>query len=617
MNLRPHAIVDLLAADSSWPGFQAARRYIREIQTRAEARALVQAVEGADLTSRSDFAARSVRVAILGSHSSQNLHDALALQFLDRGLFCAQYHAPFGQLSQEIRHPDSDFYRHRADLILLLPDPASLQPRESPRTTAAADRLLGLIWEDVTILRTRLPAALVLIQNFVPPEFRPLGVLDPKQDLGWADFYRYANLGLSERCRRESGVHVLDAAHLSASAGLEWTSLHKPFFLAGCLTPDPLAAPLARDVAAFAAALRGYARKCLVVDLDNTLWGGVVGEDGVAKVQIGGSFPGNVYAALQRQILSLIERGVILAINSKNDEADGWEPFATRPEMVLRRTHVSAARINWQDKVTNLREITAELNIGLDAVVVLDDSAVERDWIETALPEVYVAPVGDPLESVRWLASCRLFDTLSLTAEDALRPKSYAATAERSRLASQAGDLEAFLHGLELVVTIGPPTEAQLGRLAQLTQKTNQFNLTTRRYSEEQVARMRQSPDWALFFCACRDRFADEGVVGTAFVRRESEAWTIDTFLLSCRVLGRGVERAFLAWLCGQAEQAGARRVRGEFISTAKNGQVATFYRDQGFAPVRAADGRSLWELQLPGAGDMWPKWIRLQTTPS
>jgi len=607
----PHAseVIEMLLGDSSWKGFPEVRHYIHEMRTRADARALALIIEHPAIAAREDFNIRRIRIAMAGSLSTENFRDALTLQFLDRGLFCQQYHSPFGQLAQEIRDPFSGLHRFGADMVVLIPQLSGYLPRDGTLSTPAAEQLVQAVWEDVSILRQRFPGP-ILVQNFLPVEFRPMGILDCKEVLGAADFYRSANLLLSQRIRTEPDVFILDAAHLAAHSAVPWTSLHKQNFLAGCGVPDQLTSTLARDIAAAGAALKGFARKCLVLDLDNTLWGGVVGEEGVAGIRIGGGFPGNIYASLQGLIASLAERGVILAVNSKNNEKDAWEVFDSRSEMVLKREHFSCARINWQDKATNLKEIARELNIGLESMVVLEDSVIEQRWIETACPETYVIPASDPLEMLWYLATTRLFDTLSKTADDALRAKSYGAAGARKRMETEASDLNHFLYSLDLVVEIGIPTPAQQGRVAQLTQKTNQFNLTTRRYSEEQIRRKQDDPAWKVFCCSCSDRFAAEGLIGVAIVHTEVEDWLIDAFLLSCRVLGRGVERAFLAWICGQAERAGARSVTGEFIRTGKNGLAERFYEDNGFAAILEKDGHSKWRLQLPAPETMWPGWI-------
>jgi FkbH-like protein len=602
-------IVDLLCAQASWKGFPQVRRYLREKRTKAEIRALAEVSTRREISDRSDFPTRLCRIAAVGSRSTENLRDAIAVQCLDRGLFCEQYHAPFGQFSQEIRNANSGLYRFKPDVVVLFPHPSNYLPPNSALNERSAGELIEALWAEISILRDKFDGP-ILVGNFLAPEARPLGILDGKQDLGVADFCRHANYALSQRLRQQPAVFVLDVAHLSSFGAAPWSTLHKGHYLAGYGIPDQLATHLARDIAAAGAALKGFTCKCLVVDLDNTLWRGIVGEDGVASLQIGGSFPGNVYAALQSQIKALLDRGALLAVNSKNNEEDVRAVFETRKDMILKWADFSCVRVNWTDKVTNLREIAQEMNIGLDSLVVLDDNPAEREWIETACPEVYVIPESDPLEMLRALAVTRLFDSLSVTAEDRQRKGSYAAMAQRNRLRTEKADLDEFLHGLQLTVEIGAPTGAQLGRVAQLTQKTNQFNLTTRRYSEERLQQLPQSGEWEVFYCSCHDRFADEGIVGAAIVHKRGVDWVIDTFLLSCRVLGRGVEQAFLWWICGRAEREGARRVIGEFVRSGKNGQTENFYQANGFCALPADNDCLRHRLDLPLREDRWPAWI-------
>jgi len=602
-------IVNLLCTQASWKGFPQVRRYLREKPTRAGIRALAEIPSRREIADRPDFPARLFRIAVAGSRSTENLRDAIAVQCLDRGLFCEQYHAPFGQFSQEIRTANSGLYQFKPDVVVLLPHPSNYLPSNSALNQSAAEELIETLGTELSILREKFDGP-ILVGNFLAPEPRPLGILDSKQDLGVADFYRYANYALSQRLRQQPAVFVLDLAHFSSFGAVPWSTLHQGQYLAGYGVPDQLATHLARDIAAAGAALKGFTRKCLVVDLDNTLWGGIVGEDGVAGLQIGGSFPGNVYAALQREIRALLNRGVLLAVNSKNNEEDVRAVFETRKEMVLKWADFAAVRVNWADKVTNLREIAQEMNIGLDSLVVLDDNAAEREWIETACPEVYVIPESDPLEMLRALSVTRLFDSLSITAEDRLRMASYTAMESRKRQQADNADLGEFLHGLQLTVEIGAPSGAQLGRVAQLTQKTNQFNLTTRRYSEDRLRQLLGTGEWEVFYCSCHDRFAEEGIVGVAVVHKRGVEWVIDTFLLSCRVLGRGVEQALLWWICGRAEREGASHIIGEFVPSSKNGQTETFYSANGFSKLPADNACLRHRLDLPVREDRWPAWI-------
>lgn len=547
--------------------------------------------------------------------SLDNLVEPLALGLLERGMFGVFYQAPFGQLAQAVRDGGSDLVRHEPDVIVLAPL-TGVWARTGDCTDASVRLTVEETWAHVTALQNRF-RGLLLLQNIGPQEVRPLGILDSRLELGRADFARSVNLELSKRCRETGMAHLLDADFLGGQAGVVWPALHKQQMMASRPLADGLAVQLAADIAAFCAALKGFARKCLVVDLDNTLWGGVVGEDGVTAVKLGGSYPGNLYTALQGQIKSLHDRGISLAILSKNNEADAWEVFDGRPEMVLRRSDFSAHRINWQDKATNLRGLASDLRLGLDAFVVLDDNPVEQALIEETLPEVDVCPASDPLDMLRWLATCRRFESLSITEEDSLRAKSHAASSLRNELSSTAGDLESYLRGLDTVVEFGRLTAAQVPRVAQLTQKTNQFNLTTRRMTEKEVQGLIDAADWRVFQCSCRDRFADEGVIGVAILKIEQSSWHLHTYLMSCRVLGRGVEKAFLHGVCEEASAEGAVVLRGEYLRTAKNGQTEMFFEACGFTSLERTPDHGLWQRVLPLSTELKPAWITLNRAES
>jgi len=601
-----------LAEVADWRSIRVAQKALRDRMGRPDIILLTKFLMGGEIRKRSDFDSRSMRISIASDTSLDNLAEPLALRLLDRGLFGIQYHAPFAQLAMEVRNPDSGFFQIKPEVAILAPL-AGIWRKISEANANGVAQATDEAWAHVMALRKNF-GGLILLQNVFLTEHRPTGILDSRGDLGRADFGRAVNLRLSQLCRDTGEAFILDAQWLSGQCGAIWPSLHKQEFMGSRPLANELASHLASEIAAFCAARKGFARKCLALDFDNTLWGGIVGEEGAAGVQLAGGFPGNLYTELQKEIRSLKDRGVVLAGLSKNNEADAWEVFSRRPEMILQRTDFSAHRINWQDKAANLRELAAELNLGLDSFVLLDDSPVERALVSEVLPEVEVCPCGDPLEMLRWLASCRQFDTLAITREDALRAKSYAATEARSQLAVQAGNLEEYLLNLGTQVVVGCDALEQVARVAQLTQKTNQFNLTTRRYTEPEIQKMVQAPDWRVFWCSCRDRFADEGVIGAALVKIDSGEYYLDTFLMSCRVLGRGVEKAFLGSVCQYAHANGVKTIRGEFIPSAKNAQTEKFYEACGFIAGNSTAAGLSWHLSLPAPENLVPKWIALQT---
>ena len=343
--------------------------------------------------------------------------------------------------------------------------------------------------------------------------------------------------------------------------------------------------------------------KCLVLDLDNTLWGGVLGEDGIDGILLGGDYPGKAFSYWQRALLQLSRHGVILALCSKNNEADVQEAWEHNPSMVLRREHFAAMRINWQDKATNLREIADELNIGLDSMVFLDDNPAERELVRQMLPQVTVPDFPDKpyllMPFYKQLVQ-RYFRIYRVTSEDLAKTEQYRANAQRKMEQSRFGDLESFLYSLDICLEIKEADEHALPRIAQMTQKTNQFNLTTRRYTEADV-HQRIDQGWRVFCVNVSDRFGDSGITATIFLEPlADDAVRIDSLLLSCRILGKGIEEAFFKTVLNLLRLDGVRKVYADYLPTPKNSQTADFYDRMGMTCVATqADGAKRYELAL------------------
>jgi FkbH-like protein len=369
--------------------------------------------------------------------------------------------------------------------------------------------------------------------------------------------------------------------------------------------------PVAQACARVLLPAMGKVRKAIVVDLDNTLWGGVVGEDGPHGLKLGSEYPGAAFRALQRVLLECHERGVILAIASKNNEKDAMEVLVDHPEMLLRPLHFAAMQINWNPKPENLRLIARTLNIGIDSLIFIDDNPAERAQMREQLPEVLVVELPvDPMGYADAIRQLPVLERLRVSAEDRDRGRQYEEQRQREELHRTSGSIEDFYRSLEMQVTIRPIEPNTLARSSQLTQKTNQFNLTTRRYDEARIASMLDDEAWRTYACSVRDRFGDNGLVGLALVRVLGESWSIDTFLLSCRVIGRTVETGMLARIAAEAYSAGVKRLIGEFIPTAKNAPASEFYRDHGFAQLPGQAGKLEWELDLGARRPAWPQWL-------
>lgn len=546
----------------------------------------------------------SARVAVLGSTTTTQLS-----AFVDAFLFAHNidaeiYEAPYGLLRQEILDPTSELYSFQPQFIFLattrrdlgaLPGPGSSDPEVDKAVEAVVGEWTSL-WQ---IAHERLGCQIIQ-NNFDAPPWRVFGNLEPSLTGAPGNFVARVNAGLVQKAPRWVSVHDLDG--LAAAIG-RWNWGDERFFHLAKLpcAPEHLV-PYAHNVAALISARLGRSRKCLVLDLDNTLWGGVIGDDGLAGINLGqGDAVGEAYVAFQRYAKSLKDRGVILAVCSKNEDANAREPFEKHPDMVLRLDDISCFVANWEDKAANIRRIAQELNIGLDSLVFVDDNPAERSIVRRLVPEVSVPEIPvDPADYVRAVEQHRYFEAISISSEDFKRTEYYRANLERQSTASNVADIDEFLRSLHMKGWIGPVGDLELDRTVQLIGKSNQFNLTTRRHSAADIQRMLASSEWVTRVVKLADRFGDNGLISVLLARQEEDALAIDTWLMSCRVLKRGVEALLLNDLAAAARERGLRRLTGEYIPTAKNVLVKHHYSSLGFEQLSAGEnGGTRWQLVI------------------
>ena len=405
---------------------------------------------------------------------------------------------------------------------------------------------------------------------------------------------------------RETEAILLDVAAIAEALGVGAWSDPVHWHLAKLPFSQQYASHYAEHLARIVASLRGRTRRCLVLDLDNTLWAGVIGDDGLGGIVLGqGSAVGEAHLAVQQTALRLRDRGVVLAVCSKNNDDVAREVFREHPDMLLREEHIAVFQANWQDKASNLKAIAEALDLGIDALVLLDDNPAERAQVRAALPEVAVPELPeDAALYARTLLAAGYFELTSFSDEDRKRSDYYQANAQRAAIRERVGDLDAYLESLEMVATLAPFDEVGQERITQLVNKSNQWNLTTRRYTVTEIARMRDDP--ALFTLQVRlaDTFGDNGMISVVICRETPEAgpdaWEIDTWLMSCRVIGRRVEEVVLAELCRAAAAAGRSRLVGRYLPTARNGLVEDHYEKLGFQlEARGDDGSTTWSLAV------------------
>lgn len=452
-------------------------------------------------------------------------------------------------------------------------------------------------------LRTKTGAPVITATIAVAPDFQ-LSSADPAISGTAIRCIQAVNDTIMESAK-EGLTIVFDLAALAARIGS--VAFFDPVQFHHAKVPFSLeASPVVADaLAALLAAMAGRSGRVLVLDLDNTLWGGVVADDGLEGIVLGqGSAEGEAFLAVQRHALELRRRGVVLAVCSKNLEDIAREPFLSHPDMLLREEHISAFIANFDDKATNLARIAQMLDLDPSALVYLDDNPAERERVRSALPSVMVPEIGtDPAYFVRALVASGFFEHLPLTADDTRRAAAYQARAEAKALQAVIGDYDAYLRSLEMELAISPFDAMGRARIAQLIQKSNQFNLTTKRYSEIDIATMEKDRTRLGWQVRLKDRFADHGMISVVIVEKTECTWLIDTWIMSCRVLERGVERAVLHELARIAMQEGAKELIGIYKPTARNALVKEHYTRLGFEAAAVSEGNAkTYRLELSTA---------------
>lgn len=558
------------------------------------------------------------RIAILRSFTVEPM-----IPFLRAGAFVMGVNAvvragDFNAYAQEILMPESWLGDFDPDTVILALDARDIAPelwgRGSPPTAAVRERVFESFAGWLAALRRR-SRAHVIVHNLEQPAWTSRGLLDAQTRDGQREAIRGINAGLTEAASKLAGVYVLDYDQLTARHGRERWHDEQKWLTVRLPVAAPFVGAVAQEWVRFLYPICGRLAKAAVFDLDNTIWGGIVGEDGIEGLKLGPEYPGAAYQEMQRALLDLYHRGILLAVCSKNNLEDAMEAIEKHPGMLLRREQLAAWRINWNEKAANLREIAAELNIGVDALAFVDDNPVERQQVALALPEVQVVELAEkPLEFARAVRSHPAFERLVLSDEDRDRPRYYARQREIADLESRVDTREDFLRSLEQEVEIVPLEAGNAARVAQLTQKTNQFNLTTRRYSEAEVRELASRAGWNVAAMRVRDRFQDNGLVGVAITADAGDVCRIDTFLLSCRVINRTVETALLAQLAGEARRRGQKRLEGWYLPTKKNVPCRDFYERHGFRRVEETAAGTRWEMELgEGEAVRCPEWIKVR----
>lgn len=545
-----------------------------------------------------------IRIALVGSHTLSFIQGPMAVYLAGRGIQADWITGEFDNFRQELLDNESGIHKFKPQVVILLLDHHAVH--FWPETGASYDKVRELALQQVSeweILWKKVNAmsnASIIQTNIALPCERVFGNFDAKA--AWSPFNYLRELNRLTAERAPTYVGICDADYLSGCLGKQvwfdepmWYNAQQGFGFQALNV-------LTRDLASMVAGLLGRSKKCLVLDLDNTLWGGVVGDAGVEGISLGKGNPvGEAFIDFQVYCRKLRARGVLLAVCSKNDPDAARAPFESHPEMVLKLEDISAFVANWDDKATNIRKIAEDLNIGLDSFVFVDDNLAERALVRQFLPEVAVPELpDDPALFRRTIDQRNYFGTWTLTAEDLARAGYYAADHKRKMDASHVTDLPAFLKSLQQVCTMGAFDEINLQRTVQLINKTNQWNLTTQRLTENEARLCMSDSSHYTLWVRHRDKFGDSGLIAVLIARQVGNCLDIENWLMSCRVIKRGVEDCIFHELINAAKRRGVASIKGTYSPTAKNTMVSGWYEDLGFQRVaKDEDGTTRWELKI------------------
>ena len=536
---------------------------------------------------------RKIRVAILSSFTINGLEEALTVKCAEQKTECVTYLSPYKQYNQDILSPSSPLYEFSPQLTFIIIDTRSILSSlfYNPYSITATERreyIDNSIRELVNLVRKfrTISTSKLIVANFHVPVYTPYGIFETKTEFGLREMILNLNSKLTHSLREEPSTFILNFDAFVAKYGEENIFDYRQYLIGDIHVSLDYIPYLAEEVMGYVKAELGINRKCIVLDLDNTLWGGIVDEDGFEGIKLSTQSPGTSFTEFQRVILALNERGIILAINSRNNEDEALRVIREHPNMVLREHNFASIKINWNDKISNMKAIADELNIGLDSLVYFDDDPVNREVMSKALPEVMTVGLPeDPALYAQVLMNLNDFNSFAITDEDKKRGQMYVEERKRSQLENSVGNLDDFLSQLNIRINIRKADPFTIPRIAQLVLKTNQFNLTTKRYQEEEILNFYKDKSMLVGCAQTADKFGDNGITGVFIIKKNPDLseWIIEDFLLSCRVMGRRIENGIMQYILNEAKSEGIKRVKGKYIPTKKNRPCEGFLASLGF----------------------------------
>jgi len=529
---------------------------------------------------------KSIKLALLGDTASQLLHQAIKGYGVEFNLNVDIFEADYNQIDYQVYNPTSELYAFKPDYIIIIRATEHLLNSfyKCQSRVGYAEWILTDTQNLFNELKTK-SGATIVTNTFIEINDTAFGNYALKTDVSFIYQLRKINMGLMDMARQNKSLFLVDAAGLSATKGYEFTFDPKMYINADMVFNIDFLPLLARNIIQIVNTLLGNFKKCLILDLDNTVWGGIIGDDGMEGIQIGHLGIGKAFTQLQLWCKELKKRGIVLAVCSKNTEEIAKEPFINHPEMELRLDDIAIFVANWENKIDNIKYIQGVLNIGFDSMVFLDDNPFEREMVKISIPDLAVPELPeDPAEYTLYLRSLNLFETASITEEDEQRTAQYQQEANRNILQNSFADEKAFLNNLEMVSVVKTFDKFNIPRVIQLIHRSNQFNLRTIRYSDTEIEDISISPDYFTFAFTLADKFGNHGLISIIILKKMANSTLfIDTWIMSCRVLKRGMENSTLNTIVELSRTNGFKKIEGEYIPTKKNDLVKNHYKKMGF----------------------------------
>ena len=531
---------------------------------------------------------KEYKIAILGDCSTQHLATALKGYGYQEGYNLNVFDSDYNQIDAQVMDEDSELYNHNPDAVLIYMSTEKLYENfcETPIENRAnfADLTIAKInnyWSSINA-KTKTN---ILQFNFIEIDDRSFGNYANKTPNSFIYQLRKLNCALMELASNTKNAFLVDLSTIQNLYGREAVHDDKLYYIAKMPLSTNILPEVAKQILGIVKSLNGKFKKCVILDLDNTLWGGVIGDDGLKSIQIGELGLGHAFSEFQMWLKELKNRGIILAVCSKNNEDIAKEPFEKHPEMILRLDDISMFVANWEDKASNIINIQQTINIGMDSIVFIDDNPFERNLVKGMIPDITVPELPeDPALYLSYLKDLNLFETVSYSENDKDRTKQYQAEVGRTTMQSTFENFEDYLKSLEMEATVHPFDEFEIPRISQLTQRSNQFNLRTIRYTEAEIEQIANDDKYLTLSFSLKDKFGDYGLISVVIMEKQDEnTLFLNTWLMSCRVLKRGMEEFIINSIIETAKENGFSKVIGEYIKTPKNAMVEKIYSKLGF----------------------------------